>query len=125
MSRSYRKNVFDSTVCYSRKAMKAWRTQENRRLRHKAKQLINTCLDYDALIIPVLNDFDTLWGSPRDGANHIIPLPALNECEIRLHRLVMSHGPRVYRWYTYKDGHFKYCYCYSNKKSYYWKAKRK
>ena len=128
MSRSYRNNVYDSYVCYSRKSMKAWRTQENRRLRHNAKQLINNCEDYDKLIIPILDDYETLWGSPQDGKKHIIDPPALNECELYRHDLEMRWGKGdeyLDRWYPLKNGHLKDCKCYSNKHSYYWKCKRK
>lgn len=128
MSRSYRKNVFDSYVCYSRKSMKAWRTQENRRLRHNSKQILNTCEDYDALILPVINDYDTLWGSPQDGTKHIIYPPALNQCEIDFHYYVLRGDSWINfakRYYKYRKGHFSKCRCFTNRRSYYWKAKRK
>lgn len=128
MSRSYRKNVFDSYVCYSSKSMKAWRTQENRRLRHNSKQLINTCEDYDALILPVLDDYDTMWGSPQDGKKHIIYKPALNQCDLDYYEYVRkgsSWNVFAIRYHGYANGHFKDCRCYSNKRSYYWKVKRK
>lgn len=128
MSRSYRKNNFDSYVCYSRRSMKAWRTQENRRLRHNAKQIINNCLDYDKLIIPVLNDYDTLWGSPQDGRKHYIEVPALNQCEIDHYEYLLRWGTDrgwYNRYYGFKDGHYRKCRCYYNKRNWYWKTKRK
>lgn len=137
MSRSYRKNVFSCIVCHGIHAMKQWRSKENRRLRHNSKQLINTCEDYDALIIPVLNDYDTMWGSPQDGRKHYVEKPALNQCEVDLEKAMH----RARRWYfdrqdildkriekerkSYIHGS-KYCDCYSNKRySWYWKVKRK
>lgn len=128
MSRSYYKNSFSSMVCHSRRAMKAWRSQENRRLRHSAKQLINSCEDYDNLIIPVLNDFDTMWGSPIDGRKFYVKKPLLNQCEADRHKL--KHGWSS-RWFGKKekdfDGqHYKKCTCYSNKRgAWYWKTRRK
>ena len=134
MSRSYRKNVFGSWGSSS--SLKGWRTQENRRLRHNAKQLINTCLDFDNLIIPVLNDYDTLWGSPQDGKKRPIPVPFLNQCEVDLEKDIR----RAYRWYEFRPDlleksierakkryvHGSYeCDCYSNKRGWYWRMKRK
>ena len=122
MSRSYRKNVFGTWYGY--KSMKAWRTQENRKVRHHSKQLINSCEDYDALIIPVLNDYDTLWGSPNDGRKKPWDVPLLNQCEWDAHKY-----RHVYRWIYCRDelvdGHLEKCTCYSNKKTYYWELKRK
>ncbi len=80
MSRSYKKSSYDSW--HSSKAMKAWRTQENRRLRHNAKQIIDTCEDYDVLIIPIINDYDTLWGSPQDGRKFYLEKPYVNQCNL-------------------------------------------
>lgn len=124
MSRSYRKNVFATWV--HSKRMKSWRTQENRRLRHNAKQLINTCEDYDRLIIPVLNDYDTLWGSPNDGRKKPWDKPLLNQCEIDHHKYVHCWG-LLYRYARdeYDGAHYKDCVCYDNKKGEYWKVKRK
>ena len=129
MSRSYRKNVYASI--FGSRSMKAWRTQENRRLRHNAKQLINICNDYDNLIIPVLNDYDTLWGSPQDGTKHLVKKPLLNQCErdsekwrMQVNRYSWGGG----RHELNKEGHLKNysCSCYSNKRSaYYWCVKRK
>jgi hypothetical protein len=101
--------------------------------------MINTCEDYDALIIPVLNDYDTLWGSPRDGRNRWQETPYLNQCEVDLERAIK----RIYRWYgearteeqlagriererkEYTHGG-KHCNCYSNKRhAWYWKVRRK
>jgi hypothetical protein len=114
--------------------MKQWRTRENRRLRHNAKQIINICENYDNLIIPVLNDYDTLWGSPQDGRKRYIPKPALNQCELDLQRYLISS----FRWYgtiseerldklvnSFRHGG-RDCECYSNKRHCsYWKIKRK
>ena len=135
MSRSYRKNVFASFV--SGGGMKAWRSQENRRLRHNAKQIINTCEDWDNLIIPILNDYDTLWGSPNDGRKKPWSKPYLNQCEVDLEKWIRwsyrwyAHNPEVVerRIREYKEKYIhgsKYCYCYDNKRnSWYWKLKRK
>jgi len=138
VSRSYRKNVFSCMVCHGIHAMKEWRTKENRRLRHNAKQILNTCKDYDELIIPVLNDYDTLWGSPQDGRKRYVKKPLVNQCEVDLQKAIHF----VYRWYErhpqstieeiiekekqrYVHGG-KHCDCYTNKKhSWYWEAKRK
>lgn len=132
MSHSYRKNVFGSWFNTSHK-MKNWRTQENQRLRHNAKQLIANCSDYDALVVPVLNDYDTLWGSPNEGRRHYQAKPLLNQCEVDLEKAIR----RAYRWNPeliekrieevkedYKHNG-KNCNCYSNKKSFYWILKRK
>ncbi len=125
MSRSYRKNVFGTWYGYH--SLKAWRTQENRRLRHNAKQLINNCEDYDALVIPVLNDYDTLWGSPNDGRKKPWDVPLLNQCEWDAHKYRHHFG--ILGWYSsryeLKDGHLDPCKCYSNKRSYYWELRRK
>lgn len=123
MSRSYRKNVFGSWV--NNHSMKGWRTQENRRLRHNAKQLINNCEDYDKLVIPILNDYDTLWGSPQDGRKHPWDVPLVNQCEWDEHRYNNRFGPRPWRK-LFKDGHLKPCGCYHNKRGgLYWKMRRK
>lgn len=113
---------------HSSKSMKAWRTQENRRLRHNAKQIINICEDYDALIIPVLNDYDTLWGSPQDGKKHYVEKPLVNQCQIDSQSWDYRN-----KWLTKprkllgNEEHYvgRKCYCYSNKLSYYWKNLRK
>lgn len=124
MSRSYRKNVYGTWYGY--KSMKAWRTKENRRLRHNAKQLINTCEDYDSLIIPILNDYDTLWGSPNDGRKRRWKVPLINQCEWD----AKTHHNRWYLWslkdrYKLINGHHDNCQCYGNHKAYYWELKRK
>ncbi len=125
MSRSYKKNVFGAWT--SAPSMKSWRTQENRRLRHNAKQLINTCLDYDKLIIPVLNDFDTLWGSPHDGRKHYIGKSALNQCAVDEQRYKATWGYSPFK--SFNGEHYtkssKCCRCYTNKRSWYWRTKRK
>lgn len=130
MSRSYRKNIYDSYVCYSSKSMKQWRTKENRRLRHNAKQLLNTCLDYDALVIPVLNDYDTLWGSPQDGRKRYVPPPYLNQCLVERHESYhsrsLSSAEFSDRFWKFDGEHYtRWCTCYGNKKSRYWKLRRK
>jgi hypothetical protein len=124
MSRSYRKNIFDSYVCYSRRSMKAWRSQENRRLRRTSKVLIDNCEDFDSLILPVLNDFDTLWGSPQDGKKHYIDAPLLNECEFRRHERMMKGFFNIVN-YRFDGEHYESCECYTNRRSYYWKLTRK
>lgn len=125
MSRSYRKNVFGSWV--SPPSMKAWRTQENRRLRHNSKLLINNCKDYDSLVLPVLNDYDTLWGSPQDGRKKPWPQPLLNQCEWDAHKY--RHSYNRWGWYNphyeLKNGHLDPCHCYDNKRQWYWQLKRK
>lgn len=132
MSRSYRKNVFGSWV--NSRSMKEWRTQENRRLRHNAKQLINTCEDWDNLIIPILNDYETLWGSPQDGRKRPWGVPLMNQCEWDSHKWKHSYtrywaAERLEEYYGLDDsGHFKNkeCQCYHNKRNaYYWRLKRK
>lgn len=128
MSRSYRKHAFDSYVCYSRRSMKEWRSGENRKLRRRSKQLIDSCIDFDNLILPVLNNFDTLWGSPQDGRKHYIKTPYLNDCEVRAYRDITELGydlDRLRRWHGFNGEHFRYCRCYNNKRSYYWKTKIK
>lgn len=108
--------------------MKAWRTQENQRLRHNAKILINNCLDYDALIIPVLDDYDTLWGSPQDGRKHWQEKPLLNQCVVDSY----NHYHRRFWWARVTPTLLKagehdedYCNCYGNKRGWYWKNLRK
>lgn len=134
MSRSYRKPYCS---ILGLRSMKRWRTQENRRLRHNTKQLINNCLDYDALIIPVLNDYDTLYGSPRDGRNRYQKKPLLNQCEVDFEKVKQ----RIYVWYEHSPEDIaeaikrnekdyihggKHCECYSNKRhAWYWKVRRK
>ncbi len=134
MSRSVKKRNF--TSWHSSKSMKAWRTQENRRLRHNAKQIINVCDDYDVLIIPDIDDYDTLWGSPQDGKKHYWARPHYNQCEVDLERAKQ----RIYRWCEerpdlipirikeeekrYKHGG-RNCDCYSNKSGWWWKNMRK
>jgi hypothetical protein len=115
--------------------MGAWKSQENRRLRHNAKQLINTCEDYDALIIPILDDYDTLWGSPQDGRKWYQEKPLLNQCEVDFGQTCQD----AYKWYSndlafakriksyieyYKHGG-RGCNCYTNKRGWYWKNLRK
>jgi hypothetical protein len=135
VSRSIRKRAFGS---WHSGSMKEWRTKENRRLRHNSKQLINNCEDYDALIIPVLNDYDTLWGSPQDGRKFYQETPLLNQCEVDFYNLDYQR----WRWIRYKDVNLfqmmydpnakykgehpnEYCNCYHNKRSSYWKNRRK
>lgn len=120
VSRSHKYRPFDSWC--SSKSMKAWRTKENQRLRHNAKQLINNCEDYDALVIPVLNDYDTLWGSPQDGRKHWQERPALNQCEVDAQKYNMMGK---YYHTEIKDGHHPHCSCYGNKRGWYWKMLRK
>jgi len=64
MSRS-RKKVSISTI--NAGSMKWWRRSVNKILRSRSKQLLRTCRDYDALIMPVIDEAGTLWDSPRDG----------------------------------------------------------
>lgn len=133
MSRSYKKRSYSSWC--SSKSMKAWRTQENKRLRHNAKQIINTCEDYDALIIPVINDYDTLWGSPQDGRKHYVPKPYMNDCEIRFgercrdlyrfHTEVGTIEKKIRQYIEYYKHGGRWCNCYTNKRGWYWKNLRK
>lgn len=127
MSRSYKKHVFSSWGRSS--SMKEWRTQENRRLRHNAKQLINNCLDFDGLIIPVLNDYDTLWGSPKDGRNYYMEIPLLNECEIDSYEYRTQQGPSRADWhdkfYKFDGEHYANCRCYGSANSFYERTRRK
>lgn len=123
MSRSYRKNVYGTWYGY--KSMKAWRTQENRRLRHNAKQLISTCEDYDNLIIPILDDYDTLWGSPNDGRKRRWKVPLINQCEFDSHKCEQEWGYLSKSVQLNKDGHLSNCQCYGNHKAHYWELKRK
>jgi len=125
MSRSVKKNSFGSW--HSSKSMKAWRTQENRRLRHNSKQIINICDDYDVLIIPDIDDYDTLWGSPQDGKKHYWEAPLANQCEVDLyeHQLRTGRDEWYTRYYGFNKGHFRNCRCYSNKHNWYWKNLRK
>lgn len=119
MSRSYKKHSFGSYVAGN--GMKAWRTQENRRLRHKSKQMVNTCIDFDGLILPDINDFEGLWSSPRDGKLHYVEAPLINQCEFD------NVSSRNY-WRMYKlnsQGHHQYCNCYYNKRGWYWKNRSK
>lgn len=129
MGKSYRKPY--SSVCSS-KGMKEWRTQENRRLRHNAKQLINTCEDYDALIIPVINEYGTLWSSPQDGRKWYYDKPLMNQCEIDFQRHKLrfgTNGEWAKTYWGFDGEHYtksvRACTCYSNKRSWYWKLRRK
>lgn len=106
--------------------MQPWRETVNRRLRHRSKQLINACRDYDGLILPDVNEVGTLWDSPRDGHMRLMERPLLNECEWE-YQESLSRGDtwRIRRYELDASGHSKYCGCYTNKRSWFWKNSRK
>lgn len=64
MSRSY-KSV--SIPTGKSKSGKLFKRTVNKGIRHNAKIAIQTCTDYDQLIIPVQNDILTMYDSPTDG----------------------------------------------------------
>lgn len=126
MSRSYKKNVFGNW--YSYHSMKEWRTEQNRKLRHGAKQIINTCEDWNELHVPVLKEVSNIYDSPRDGRTWPWKVPLLNQCAVDIHDYLYTRytEDRLNRHFEIKDNHFKDCRCYSNKRhSSYWKIKRK
>jgi hypothetical protein len=50
--------------------MKYWRREVNKKLRHNSNIVINTCVDWDELILPIPRDCgDYSWDSPRDGCS--------------------------------------------------------
>lgn len=63
MSRS-RKKVSIPTI--NAGSMKWWKTYVNKSVRHRAKQAINTCQDFDNLIILVPDDVGSIWTSPKE-----------------------------------------------------------
>lgn len=120
MSRSYKKQPYP-TYKKSREERQIW----NRILRHNQKQKINNCLDWDGLILDVKTKINA------DPYIYIIyryrySTPAFNECEIAYQNAKLHHPSSATRTFKLdKNGHNKYCNCYSNKRSKYWKMMRK
>lgn len=124
MSRSYKKNVYSTFI--SSNGMKEWRTHINRKLRHKAKQLINNAKDYDAMILPILDEIGDLWNSPLDGKKRWQKKPYLNQCEVDKERYYNSYGSLPSWREKYYVENTKHCNCYPNKRySWWWRLKRK
>jgi hypothetical protein len=125
MSRSLKKRPF---YTYHGTHMKPWRSSVNRRLRHRCKQLINACTDFDNLVMPLPNDVATLWDSPRDGKMHWMEKPLVNDCEWEEFDWQMRGFTffRTQRENFAKTGHHgDRCNCYHNKRGWYWRTMRK
>lgn len=123
MSRSYKKEPYESCNAGS---FKAWKQLWNKIHRHRCKIKLNTCKDWDSLVLPIFDESSNIWDSPKDGRMRRQEIPALNQCELDLESRARYYGRdwAVRRW-KFKDGHFESCECYSNKRSYYWKMMRK
>jgi len=75
------------------------------------------------MFVPKFHPDDWEWDSYR-WCDCEYKVPAINQCEVDKHKYEMSWG-RIPSWLV-KMGHgTKYCNCYTNKNSKYWKAKRK
>lgn len=125
MGKSYKRNPYHSCNAGS---FKEWKQIWNQIHRHNCKIAINTCKDWDELILPTLDESSDIWDSPKDGRMRRVETPALNQCEIDEHQYITLEGSRKYRikWYTRdKTGHHCLCDCYTNKRGRYWKMMRK
>jgi hypothetical protein len=71
MSRSRRKfPACGITCCESEKDDKRL---ANRILRAKSSQTLRKCPDYDALVMPVMDDAMNVWAMGKDGRQHFDP----------------------------------------------------
>lgn len=65
MSRSFRKTpIVGITTARSEKDDKRF---ANRCERHRARQAIRTCRDFDALVLPLKREMSDLWDFAKDG----------------------------------------------------------
>lgn len=119
MSRSYKKNAFCSYE---------W-SKENKVLHHRLerralKQYIHNCVDWDEFLLPKIYPEDWMdCGCYRQWCDCYYETPLLNECEVKYQQDLCSG----YTWSlkAFDGSHFRWCNCYTNKKSKWWKAKRK
>lgn len=126
MARSRKRQPFYSCRVGS---LKSWKQVTNRAFRSRCRQIINTCLDWDELVIPLINEVDTIWSSPKDSYKCYRgqKKPYEDEC-FRHQQKWYCWGWSKDRWtemFKAKNGHKKNCECLSNKNNYYWKAFRK
>jgi hypothetical protein len=68
MSRSYRHSPFKGNGANSDKPGKI---QANRTLRFAVRQAINSCRDWDNLVVPLLREVSNVWDFPKDGKGRI------------------------------------------------------
>jgi hypothetical protein len=126
MSRSRKKHPFSAIAGGS---MKPWRQSVNQVHRHRAKQLINTCRDFDRLLLPTKDETGNLYDSPRDGKMRWQEKPLINDCEWEEFRWQVRYGNSRLtfngREHYEKTGHHLRCNCYGNKRGWYWKMLRK
>jgi phosphoribosylformylglycinamidine (FGAM) synthase-like amidotransferase family enzyme len=126
MSRSKRK--FPVGAFCNAGSMKLWRRSVNKRLRHNCKQKLNTCRDWDSLILPVIDEDGNMYDSPKDGRYHIKEKPDDDECfrDNQVGWLYSSYKGKWYERYPLNEqGHHDSCNCISNKNGWYWKSFRK
>jgi hypothetical protein len=122
VSRSYKKEPYESCESGS---FKAWKQCCNQTYRHECKIKINTCDDWDALVLPLFRKKFDIWDSPKDGRMHREEVPALNQCEVDSQKYKCAGFRLSSSLVELKDGHKISCNCYTNKKSWYWKMMRK
>ena len=123
MSRSFKKEPYYSCIPGS---FKSWKQAENTTYRAKCKQALIKCDNWDEFLLP--KPKRNIFWSPKDccwmGRRQKKPL--INECEID------AQESKTDGWIWEIDhfklneaGHHKYCECYTNKRSSYWKMMRK
>jgi len=68
MSRSYRHTMIhgNATSCSEKQDKRL----NNRRLRRRVRQSLDTCTDFDAVILPAVFDVSNPWGMAKDGKRY-------------------------------------------------------
>jgi hypothetical protein len=94
----------------------------SRMTRRSLKQDIHNCVDWEELVLIERNYIDDDCCGWDYYCDCHYKIPSYNECEVYQHCWVMQFGVERSKMV---EGHFSWCNCYSNKKSKYWKAKRK
>ena len=73
MSRSYRHTPIIGNCSQSDKPGKVI---ANRTLRCHTRQALATCVDFDALALPLLREVSNVWSFPKDGKHRMNPASA-------------------------------------------------
>ena len=123
MSKSW-KSISISTL--NAGCMKWWKIHGSRVMRHRCKQLINTCEDWETLMLPVKDEILDEYDFDYYRVREYVKPDDLDCYRDNLKAWRIDGRGDVYNHYPLDEtGHHKYCDCGSNPQSRYWKGKRK
>lgn len=122
MSKSFKKHAF-----HSYDGHKKDKQLRNRINRSRLKQYINTCVDWDSFLLPDERSLDDPWADFDFYCSCPYTIPALNQCQLEAQRYDTWRENYAERYWKFDGEHLgrDSCNCYTNKRSRWWKAKRK